>query len=234
MSNGVEYPAVYTNSNSAPSAGLEADATKAKIEVKTGVAHGDATRADKPPNGNDRTNELTPLPVWSSSAASKVMIGLAAHPTTATTNSIPTSNKKTDDNAVDDDNNNKASLPTIGSTTERTIQRYTRICCAHNYQQLHRILNGCWGFSLHLNVCGNTSLNYFINVRVIVFCRGRLYNFHVHAVPLAGTKYLLYDAFATFMDVIELSFREASNKINESPMSPPLLTLLPRCPFKGR
>lgn len=42
----------------APRVGSFVAATKARMEVRTGVAHGDATRADEPPSRNVRKREF--------------------------------------------------------------------------------------------------------------------------------------------------------------------------------
>lgn len=51
-SKGVEYPKVYPNKRAPPKRGFWVLATKARIDVRTGVAHGEATKAEDPPNKN--------------------------------------------------------------------------------------------------------------------------------------------------------------------------------------
>jgi hypothetical protein len=77
----------------------------------------------------------------------------------------------------------RTGLASIGCVSEGKVTSYIRIACALNLQKLSELLASIWTFSLAMDMSTHLSTSY-LDIRIRVFKRGEIYNFHLLAIPM--------------------------------------------------
>lgn len=94
-------------------------------------------------------------------------------------------------------------LATLGSCPSGLPTKYARFACAMNLQKLKQVLATVWTFSIAIDMSTHMSTSY-LDIRIRFEHGGRLYNFHVLALPFSDrhTAAAIFDATSKALDVM--------------------------------
>lgn len=74
----------------------------------------------------------------------------------------------------------------VGNVNQARVISYVRSVCATNLQKLKNLLGCAWTFSVALDMSTHMSTSY-LDIRIRVYAKGKIRNFHVLAVPMYGS-----------------------------------------------
>ncbi len=78
-----------------------------------------------------------------------------------------------------------ADVPSLIGVSRTAVSNNVRICCAVSLEAIARLLDGAWAFAIANDTSTHLGVSYLDN-RVRFFKGGKLYNFHVLAIPIDG------------------------------------------------
>jgi hypothetical protein len=96
-----------------------------------------------------------------------------------------------------------------GGCTATVASNYTRFVCAYCLQVLSDVLRQVWAFSITLDESIHQGKSY-LDIRVRFHVRGKLFNFHLMAIPLLCERHTsqnMFDVLVRFMDAVVPSWR---------------------------
>ncbi|RLN52538.1 hypothetical protein BBJ28_00023408 [Nothophytophthora sp. Chile5] len=110
--------------------------------------------------------------------------------------------------ALVNDTKEETGIGRFGGCSDAVAARYARYVCAASLQDLSMHLGGVWAFSLALD-CATHQGRSYTDVRCRFSLLGRLFNFHLLAIPLYNrhTAANIFNAVTKFMDALVPSWR---------------------------